>query len=232
MELRKIILGLGIISLTGFTSCQDNKQNETEAETTEMMEQERMEQERMERERQERERTSVSARVRDNQELSTFSMGMTRAELTDDFSEGEGPFTIFAPSNTAYEGLSREQRDQLENSEDVSQAGASTNYLVVERELTSDSLRQSIRNVGGNLELITMQGERLVATLQGEDIVLRDGSGNTATITQPDTDASNGVVHVIDNVLQPVDIDRNDFVERDFNQTETGTNNAADMNNQ
>lgn len=209
--------------LFAFTACQDNNKRQNETEVDDIQDTEMTEER--------RENNTVTGRIQDDRELSTFSGGMTRADLSDDFTEGEGPFTIFAPSNDAYDELSAEERDQLENSENIRQVGASTNYLIVERRLPEDSLRQSIHNVGGNLELITLQGEQLMATIEGDSIVLRDGRGNSATIIETDRNASNGVVHVIDRVLRPKDIDRNDAadlmgIEVDENNrtNETGRN--------
>lgn len=214
MKREKLILMLMVaIGLFAFTACQNNNRQDS-GEDTEMVsptgDQDRVSQE----------QNDFSARIEGDEEITTFSMGMTRAELTDDFAEGEGPFTVFAPENAAYDKLSQEERERIEAS--VKTAGSSTNYLVVNRQLPEDQLRESITNVGGELELITMQGERLLASIQDGDIVLRDGRGNTAKIKRADSGESDIVVHVIDNVLQPVDIDRNDFVERNFNNT-TGT---------
>lgn len=224
MKREKLILMLMVaFGLFAFTACQDNnRQNQAESERDEMVsptgDQDRVSQN----------QNDFSARIEGDEEISTFSMGMTRAELTDDFAEGEGPYTVFAPDNAAYDKLSQEERQRIEAS--IKSAGSSTNYLVVNRELPEDQLRESIQNVGGDLELITLQGERLIANLDGEDIVLRDGRGNTATIKRADSGESDIIVHVIDNVLQPEDIDRNDFVERNFPDAEntTGTDVMSD----
>lgn len=188
-------------------SCQDNNRQAEEPETNEYDADGVVETDRMDENVMDRTGNTVSDRLAEEEETSTFTAGMTRAELRDDFSEGEGPFTIFAPTNVAYEKLQGEERAEFEDPE---MAGAGTNYHVVERYLPSDSLRQSLNDVGGEMELITMQGERIVATMQGNDIVLRDGRGNTATVTETDKEAVNGIVHVIDGVLRPLDITRND----------------------
>lgn len=214
MKMRRSILIVGFTGLFAFTSCQDNnRQNDTDnVELENFDNQEVM----MDQNRMERNNNSVSARIQDDQELSTFSQGMTRAELDDDFREGEGPYTIFAPSNVAYDELSQEERNQFENI-DSARAGASMHYLVVKDELTSDELRQEIRKANGKYSLKTMQGEKLTASLQGDKIVLRDASGQTATITETDMDASNGTVHVIDRLLRPGDNTRSQAENKDWN---------------
>ncbi|WP_424495009.1 fasciclin domain-containing protein [Salinimicrobium sp. GXAS 041] len=156
---------------------------------------------------------NVYQRLSEEEDLREFSAGMTRAGLSDDFSEGEGPFTIFAPANVAFDGLAEAEKGEYQDSDNVRANLARMYYLVVERELPAAELRQAINDVGGDMELITMQGERLIASIEGEKIVLKDGLGNTATITQPDRNASNGVVHIIDGILRPQDLDRIDFSE-------------------
>ncbi len=195
------------IAFIAFISCQDNnRQNETIQE--EEMTLEEVETDEIE--------GDVYERLSEEEDLRVFSSGMTRAGLSDDFSEGEGPFTIFAPANVAYDGLAEAERTEYQDSEDVRSNLARMYYLVVERELPAAELRQSINDVGGEMELITMQGELLIASIEGEDIVLRDGAGNTATITKPDRNASNGVVHIIDGILRPQDLDRIDFPQEDL----------------
>lgn len=216
---RVIYMLMVAFGLFVFTACQNNNKQENDeiGEDTEIVSETGDENVIAE------DQNDFTSRIEGDEEISTFSMGMTRADLTDDFEEGEGPFTVFAPDNAAYEKLTKEERERIEAS--IETTGSSTNYLVVNRELSENQLRESIMDVGGTLELITMQGERLLATTEGEDIVLKDGRGNTATIKRADTGQSNVVIHVIDNVLQPVDIERNDFVERNFNETDrTGTN--------
>lgn len=215
MKIRKYLMiasfAAGVFT---FSSCQDNnRQNDTETVDLENYDND---QNRMDQERMERRNNSISSRIQDDQELSTFSQGMTRAELDDDFREGEGPYTIFAPSNVAYDELSQEERNQFENI-DNERAGAGMHYLAIEEELTSDQLRQEIQNANGNYSLTTMQGEQLTASLEGDNIVLRDGSGNTATITETDRDASNGIVHVIDGILKPQDDSQSQAQNKDWN---------------
>lgn len=208
MRTRNYLMILSFVfGLFAFVSCQDNNRQTEEVEENDYDTDLTVESDGMDENWMDRTDNTVSDRLADEEETSTFAEGMTRAALTDDFSEGEGPFTIFAPSNVAYEKLEEEERAQFEEPEI---AGAGTNYHIVERHLPSDSLRQSINNVGGEMELVTMQGERLVATMEGNDIVLRDGRGNTATIIDADKEAANGIVHVIDGVLRPLDITRND----------------------
>lgn len=207
MKTRKYLMILSFtFGLAAFTSCQDNnRQADNEVELEAERDAQIAEQDRLQRERLERENNSVSARIEDRQELSTFSQGMNRARIDDDFRANEGPYTIFAPSNVAYEALPQQDRDQMMNEQDTLRNMASAHYLIVEDEITRDELQQQIESNNGNYTLRTMQGEELTATMENDEIVLKDGSGNTARIINTDEDASNGIVYTIDAVLRPQD---------------------------
>ena len=240
MKIRESLYIMSItLGLFAATSCQDNRQSDgNSVDFGNYDKEETTEDNAMEQERLERENTSISSMISENQDLSTFSEGMTRAELDDDFRQGEGPYTIFAPSNVAYDELSQEDKNQFENI-DAERAGASMHYLVVNDELTSEELKTEIQNANGSYGIKTMQGEELTAAMDGENIVLRDASGNTATITEADMDASNGTVHVINRLLRPSDDTQNaaknqnwnprndqlDYEKGDINNKTNSTNN-------
>lgn len=137
--------------------------------------------------------------------------------------QGQSNYTIFAPSNDAYEGLSDAQRQEMTDTQNRDRNVASINYLMVEERLTEEQLRQQIQNSNGTYNIRTMQGENITATMDGDNIVLRDASGNQARITETDSEASDGVVHVIDGVLRPKDPSQNEAANR-TNNTNTGTN--------
>lgn len=143
--------------------------------------------------------------------------------------QGMATYTIFAPSNTAYEKLPEAERNQMNsNTEENRNINvASINYLMVEERLTEDNLRQQIQNSNGSYAINTMQGEQITATLEGDQIVLRDASGNQARITQTDSTASDGVVHVIDGVLKPKDPSQNAAASRMNRNSNTGTSGSG-----
>ena len=101
---------------------------------------------------------------------------------------------------------------------------ASMNYLMVEERLTEEDLRSQIQ-ANGTHTIRTMQGENITAVLDGDEIILRDASGNEARIIETDSGASDGVVHVIDRVLMPSDPGQNAAGNRSTNNT--GTNNTT-----
>lgn len=138
-----------------------------------------------------------------NPDFSTLVSAVTTANLGDTLS-GEGPYTVFAPTNAAFEKIPQATRDEL-----MSEAGREdlTNiltYHVVEGETSAAALTAAIEAAGADgYELTTVNGATLTATMDGGNVILTDAAGNTATVTATDVDASNGVVHAIDTVLMP-----------------------------
>ncbi len=134
-------------------------------------------------------------------------------------------YTIFAPSNDAYSGLTDTQRKEMMAPQNRDRNTASINYLMVQQRLDEDQLKQEIQNANGTYNIRTMQGENITATLEGDQIILRDASGNQAKIVETDTEATDGVVYVIDKILWPKDPGQNAAATR------TGTNTSTDSNN-
>lgn len=116
---------------------------------------------------------------------------------------GEGPFTVFAPTNEAFEALPEGTVETLLEPENKDQLTKILTYHVVPVEATSAAAMQMIEDDGGKHDVTTVSGDTLTLQMDGEDLVVVDESGNTATVTQADVMQSNGVVHVIDTVLMP-----------------------------
>jgi uncharacterized surface protein with fasciclin (FAS1) repeats len=146
---------------------------------------------------------SIVEVAQSNADLSTLLSAVQSAGLVDTLSAGE-PYTVFAPTNAAFEGIPQATRDQLMSSAGQSDLASILTYHVVEGETMAPALISAIQAAGeGGYTLETVNGATLTAMLDGENVVLRDAAGNTATVVQTDVDASNGVVHVIDGVLMP-----------------------------
>lgn len=146
---------------------------------------------------------------------------------------GRTNYTIFAPSNEAYENLTEAQRTEMNDTQNMDRNVASINYLMVEERLTAEQLKQQIQNSNGTYQIRTMQGENITATMDGDEIVLKDASGNEARVTETDDEASDGVVHIIDGVLWPQDPSKNEAANRmdNTNAGNTGTG-TTDTRNQ
>lgn len=117
--------------------------------------------------------------------------------------EGPGPFTVFAPTNEAFDKLPAGTVDTLLKPENKDQLTKILTYHVVPGKVTSKDLMKLIKKGDGKAELKTVQGETLTATTQDGKIVLTDQKGGTATVTIPNVIQSNGVIHVVDAVLMP-----------------------------
>lgn len=146
---------------------------------------------------------TVVAVAQGNPAFSTLVTAVTAADLGGTLS-GAGPFTVFAPTNAAFEKVPQATREQL-----LSPAGKQdlTNiltYHVVAGDTNAAALTQAITAAGADgYKLTTVNGATLTATSEGGNVILTDAAGNRATVTQTDVDASNGVIHAIDTVLMP-----------------------------
>lgn len=126
---------------------------------------------------------------------------VTAAGLVDTLS-GEGPFTVFAPTDDAFAALPAGTVETLLKPESKDQLSKILTYHVVPGTITAENLIALIEAGGGTAEVETVAGETLTATLDGGSVKLAGKSG-TATVTQADVMQSNGVIHVIDGVILP-----------------------------
>ncbi len=117
--------------------------------------------------------------------------------------EGPGPFTVFAPTNEAFDKLPAGTVDTLLKPENQDQLKKILTYHVVPGKLTTKDIAKLIKKGDGKAEMKTVQGETLTATMQDGKLVLTDQKGGTATVTIADVIQSNGVIDVVDAVLMP-----------------------------
>lgn len=126
----------------------------------------------------------------------------------------EQGYTIFAPSDDAFDVLNEDQKSAILNTNNREANLASINYLMVDQRLPQDQLKKLIRNSNGTYPLKTMQGENITATLNGEIIVLKDAKGNEARVVETNENAGDGILYIIDGVLIPGDLTRNEALNR------------------
>jgi len=134
--------------------------------------------------------------------LTTLVAAVKAAGLVDTLSS-PGPFTVFAPTNTAFEKLPAGTVGTLVKPENKATLTKILTYHVVAGKLTSTDIVGAIKNGGGSATLTTVAGEKLTARLSGNSVVITDGKGGQSAVTTVDVMQSNGVVHVIDSVLLP-----------------------------
>jgi uncharacterized surface protein with fasciclin (FAS1) repeats len=117
--------------------------------------------------------------------------------------QGSGPFTVFAPTNEAFEKLPAGTVDNLLKPENKSMLSGVLTYHVVPGKLDSKEIASLIKAGNGKAELTTVEGGKLWLWMQGDKLMLKDEKGGTATVTIKDVYQSNGVIHVIDSVVLP-----------------------------
>lgn len=116
---------------------------------------------------------------------------------------GPGPFTVFAPTNAAFEKLSAGTVESLLKPENKDQLTKILTCHVVAAEAMSAAIDKMITDDGGAHPVKTVGGCEFTAMKMGDAIQIKDGQGNVANVTIADVKQSNGVIHVIDTVLLP-----------------------------
>jgi uncharacterized surface protein with fasciclin (FAS1) repeats len=114
-----------------------------------------------------------------------------------------GPFTVFAPTNEAFNNLPAGTVDNLLKPENIDQLKKILTYHVVPGRITTMDLKKMIHEGGGKATLTTVEGGTLTAWTKGGNFMLTDDKGGMATIIIPNVYQSNGVIQVINAVLLP-----------------------------
>ena len=117
--------------------------------------------------------------------------------------EGPGPFTVFAPTNDAFDKLPAGTVDNLLKPENSDQLKKVLTYHVVAGRITTQQLKKMIEDGGGKATLTTVEGGTLTASMKDGKYMLTDDKGGMAAITIPNVYQSNGVIQVVSAVLLP-----------------------------
>lgn len=131
----------------------------------------------------------------DTPTLSTLVTAVKAANLVETL-QSEGPFTVFAPTNAAFEALPAGTLDNLLKPENVEQLKSILTYHVVPGQVMAADLSD------GQV-ITTVQGGTLTVSIMDGKVYLTDATGNKVMVEKADVNADNGVVHVIDGVLLP-----------------------------
>jgi uncharacterized surface protein with fasciclin (FAS1) repeats len=134
--------------------------------------------------------------------LSTLVAAVKAAGLVETLS-GEGPFTVFAPTNEAFAKLPAGTVETLLKPENKEQLQSILTYHVLATKAPAAAAIKMVQDGGGSASVATVQGGELTFSLQGDSLMIEDSAGNMATVVAADLMQSNGVVHVIDAVLMP-----------------------------
>ncbi|SNZ00711.1 fasciclin domain-containing protein [Flagellimonas pacifica] len=133
----------------------------------------------------------------------TTLFAAVKATEMQDVLDNSGPYTVFAPSNAAFERFSNAKMEKLINATDKSDLKSLVTYHIVPGRLTASKILRAMCKGSGKASFTTIQGKKLVAHMEGYDIILTDPIGNTARITTADVNQKNGIMHEIDSVILP-----------------------------
>ncbi len=117
--------------------------------------------------------------------------------------KGKGPFTVFAPTNAAFNKLPAGTVEGLLKPESKAQLAKILTYHVVSGNVDAAAVVAAIKSGNGKAVLTTVSGGKLTASMDMGKVKLTDESGNSAFVTAADLKGTNGVVHVIDGVVLP-----------------------------
>ena len=117
--------------------------------------------------------------------------------------KSKGPFTVFAPTNTAFGNLPKGTLETLLKPESKATLAGILAYHVIAGNLDATAVVEAIKKGKGKAVLTTVNGAKLTASLDGKNVILTDTKGGKSTVTATDLKGSNGIVHVIDAVLLP-----------------------------
>jgi len=134
--------------------------------------------------------------------LTTLVAAVKAAGLVDTLS-GPGPFTVFAPTNEAFNLLAPGTVDNLLKPENKPSLVKVLTYHVVPGSVSSAQLMKMITDGGGTATLTTVEGEPITATMEGSAVKLTSATGNVSYVQTADVRQSNGMVHVVNGVLIP-----------------------------
>lgn len=133
----------------------------------------------------------------------TTLLAVMRASELEAILGADGPFTVFAPSDSAFEKFSKEEIAELLRPENKKEVQALMGYHIVAGNFTASKILKAMCRGAGKATFTTVQGDEITATMEGLDIILTDSMGNTARITSADYNQCNGVIHEIDGVIRP-----------------------------
>lgn len=193
----KFLKTLSILALTGIVlaSCKNTEKDKT-AEETEVTEVNDME---MSEEVMSPNIVEVAV---GNANFSTLVAALKAADLVETLN-GEGPFTVFAPTNDAFAKLPEGTLETLLKPENKATLSGILTYHVVSGKYEAGAVVDAIKNNNGKFTVTTVNGGTINLSLKDGNVMLTDANGATSTVVIADVAASNGVIHAIDAVVMP-----------------------------
>ena len=188
VKLSKIVLGLSVMLVANLGLAQDKKMMK---EDTKMVGGAAMYPSK-----------NIVENAVNSKDHTTLVAAVKAAELVDVL-QSEGPFTVFAPTNAAFDKLPMGTVDTLLKPENKEQLQTVLKYHVVAGKWNAKEILTLIEKGDGKAVINTVSGGSLTAWKKGKDVYVTDENGNSAKVTIADVNQSNGVIHVIDTVLLP-----------------------------
>ena len=136
------------------------------------------------------------------EDFSTLVTALKAADLVGAL-KGDGPFTVFAPVNSGFAKIDSKTLNSLLEPANKEKLSAILTYHVVAGQLTGSDVAAALKSGNGKAELTTLQGGKLTAVSKDGGIYLKDANGNYSQIDKTDVMASNGVIHIIKDVVMP-----------------------------
>jgi len=145
---------------------------------------------------------SIFTNTEGSENHKTLLAAMRATEL-EDLLDFDGPYTVFAPSDQAFRELSSTEISELLRPENKKKLHDIVTYHIVAGKFSASNILKAMCRGNGKATFTTVQGEEIMTTMEGIDIILTDCLGNQAKITLADADQCNGVMHEIDSVILP-----------------------------
>ena len=137
-----------------------------------------------------------------NDNFTTLVAAVKAADLVNTLSS-DGPFTVFAPVNAAFDKLPEGTVASLLKPENKATLTAVLTYHVVKGEFKATDVVAAIKKNNGSFTIPTVQGGTITASIKEGNVILTDANGNMSTVIMTDVPASNGTIHAIDTVVMP-----------------------------
>ena len=194
-------LFFSVLVFSSFIACKNDKKETIKVEDEIIKEApQKVQQVKKELTVEEKERlNSVMSKLMVTGETKNYASALVTTGLTEMLSKNEGPYTIFAPSNAAFDSIPAEKKKNLLNVKNKEALSTLLKNHMVEGDIASSALLQ--KGKGGLNTLKTLGGKTLTVVKSGMDIMIEDENGNKALVGKSDINGSNGVVHVLDKVL-------------------------------
>ncbi|MGB7394830.1 MAG: fasciclin domain-containing protein [Pricia sp.] len=189
-----------VLASLAFVSCKEEKKEEAD-ETMEQNDEDIQAAEEAKM-KEEARASSIASKAMATDNLSTLVSALEAADLASMLSE-PGNYTVFAPTDNAFSKLKKGQLEELlqpENKEDLT---VLLKNHVVSGKVMADQLRNAIETSKGKYTFKTVGGGELTASMDGDQIVIKGERGKKSQVLQGNIEASNGIVHIVNDVLMP-----------------------------